>query len=53
MYETDLTGSQWKFIQEIVPDTRRRKHSLRLIINALLYLAKSGCQWRPVAAVAE
>ena len=29
-----------------MPDTRRRKHSLRLIINALLYLTKSGCQWR-------
>ena len=46
MYETDLTDSQWQVIQEIVPDTRRRKHSLRLIINALLYLTKSGCQWR-------
>ncbi|MFD1467618.1 transposase [Hymenobacter caeli] len=29
-----------------MPDTRRRKHSLRLIINALLYWTKSGCQWR-------
>ena len=29
-----------------MPDTRRRKHSLRLIINALLYLTKNGCQWR-------
>ena len=46
MYETDLTDSQWQVIQEILPDTRRRKHSLRLIVNALLYLTKSGCQWR-------
>jgi putative transposase len=29
-----------------VPDTRRRKHSLRLIVNALLYFNKSRCQWR-------
>ena len=29
-----------------MPDTRRRKYSLRLIVNALLYLTKSGCQWR-------
>ena len=46
MYETDLTDFQWQVIQEILPDTRRRKHSLRLIVNALLYLTKSGCQWR-------
>jgi len=44
MYETDLTDSQWQVIQEILPDTRRRKHSLRLIVNALLYWTKSGCQ---------
>ncbi len=46
MYETDLTDFQWQVIQEILPDTRRRKHSLRLIVNALLYWTKSGCQWR-------
>ncbi len=46
MYETDLTDFQWQVIQEILPDTRRRKYSLRLIVNALLYLTKSGCQWR-------
>ena len=46
MYETALTDFQWPVIEEIVPDTRRRKHSLRLIVNALLYLTKSGCQWR-------
>ena len=46
MYETDLTDFQWQVIQEVLPDTRRRKYSLRLIVNALLYLTKSGCQWR-------
>ena len=46
MYETDLTDFQWQVIQETLPDTRRRKYSLRLIVNALLYLTKSGCQWR-------
>ena len=46
MYETDLTDSQWQVIQKLLPDTRRRKHLLRLIVNALLYCTKSGCQWR-------
>ena len=44
LYETDLTDSQWPVIQEILPDTRRRKHSLRLIVNAWLYWTKNGCQ---------
>jgi putative transposase len=46
MYETDLTDFQWQVIQEMLPNTRRRKYPLRLIVNALLYLTKSGCQWR-------
>ena len=40
MYETDLTDFQWQVIQEVLPDTRRRKYSLRVIVNALLYLTK-------------
>jgi len=36
MYKTDLTDFQWQVIEEVMPDTRRRKHSIRLIINALL-----------------
>ena len=36
MYETDLIDFQWPVIEEIVPDTRRRKHSLRLIVNGIV-----------------
>ncbi|WP_159451971.1 transposase [Hymenobacter roseosalivarius] len=28
-----------------MPTKRHRKCGLRLILNALLYLKKSGCQW--------
>ena len=41
-----LTDSQWEVVQKIIPERRRRKHSLRLIVNALLYVVKTGCQWR-------
>ena len=34
--KTDLTDFQWQVIEEILPDTRRQKHSLRLTVNALL-----------------
>ena len=49
IYETDLTDFQCQVNQEILPDTGRRKHSLRLIVNALLYWTKSDCQWRLLA----
>ena len=46
MYPTDLTNSQWKVIKNILDDGRKRKYSLRSILNALLYIDKTGCQWR-------
>jgi len=44
-YPTDLTDSQWSKIAKFFT-IRKRKHPLREIINALLYIAKSGIQWR-------
>lgn len=46
MYPTDLTDSAWQVIQDSLADKRKRKHSLRSIFNALLYVTKTGCQWR-------
>ena len=47
MYETDLTEPQWQVIKNHLPNiNRKRKNSLRDILNAILYLNKTGCQWR-------
>jgi putative transposase len=47
MYETDLTEAQWQVIKNHLPNiNRKRKNSLREILNAILYLNKTGCQWR-------
>lgn len=49
MYLTDLTDSQWQAIQQTLPiqmRQRKRKYSLRLIINAILYVTKGGIPWR-------
>ena len=46
MYSTSLTDSQWQIIQVYLPLQRRRKYCLRQVVDALLYLLKSGCQWR-------
>lgn len=45
-YPTDLTDIQWQFIEKILDDKRKRQHDLRIIWNAILYLVKTGCQWR-------
>jgi putative transposase len=45
-YPSDLTDSQWQFIEKILNDRRKRQHNLRGIWDAILYLVKSGCQWR-------
>jgi putative transposase len=49
-YPSDLTDEQWKLIEPLLPPAmpggRPRKHALRDIFNALLYLNRSGCSWR-------
>lgn len=48
-YPTDLTDKQWALVEPLLPkETRGRKpvHPRREMLNALLYLARTGCQWR-------
>ena len=50
-YPTDLTDEQWELLRPQVEKPAshggtRRKHPLREVVNALLYVAKTGCQWR-------
>ena len=46
-YSTNLTDKQWQVIEKIInPQERQRKHPLREIMDAILYINKTGCQWR-------
>ncbi|WP_328709109.1 transposase [Microbispora hainanensis] len=49
-YPSDLTDAQWEQIQPLLPapnmDGRPEKHPRREIVNAILYLVRSGCPWR-------
>ena len=45
-YPTDLTNSQWQIIKSSFNWQRKRRHSLRRVLDAVLYLVKTGCQWR-------
>lgn len=47
MYPTNLTDAQWNNIKHYLDKSgRKRKFSLRSIWNALMYIVKTGCQWR-------
>jgi len=49
-YPSDLTDEQWAKLQPHLPPPARRgsprRVNLREILNALLYLSRTGCQWR-------
>ena len=48
-YSTNLTDKRWQVIEKIInTQERKRKHSLRNIMNAILYLLKTGCLWRMI-----
>jgi len=49
-YSSDLSTKQWNHIKHLFPNENRGKHfqehSKRILVNAVLYIVKTGCQWR-------
>lgn len=48
-FSSDLSDSQWALLEPLLPPAALRgrpRTPLRLIMNALFYMAKTGCQWR-------
>jgi len=48
-YGTDLNDRQWALIEHIFKSNKGAnlaKHDKRDLVNAVLYLVKTGCQWR-------
>ena len=49
-YPTDLTDAQWEKLSSFLPTAEPLgsplKWEMYLIINAIFYVVKSGCQWR-------
>jgi|TARA_B100000315_G_scaffold248725_1_gene278920 transposase len=49
-YASDLTDGEWNLIAPLLPPARRlgrpRTTELREVVNAILYMARTGCQWR-------
>lgn len=50
-YSTDLTDAQWAIIEPLIPPTksvskgRPRTVCMREVVNTMLYLNRTGCQW--------
>jgi transposase len=49
-YASDTTDPEWTVIEPYLPPAaacgRPRAHDLRDVVNAIFYVAQSGCQWR-------
>ena len=49
-YPSDLTDDQWALLEPVfnAPGKRGRQHAddLRTVVDAMLYVAQTGCQWR-------
>jgi putative transposase len=49
-YPSDLTSDQWEVVKDLIPAPqpggRPAKYQRREILNSLLYVTRTGCQWR-------
>jgi putative transposase len=48
-YPSDVTDEQWVLVEALIPvypGGRPRKTSVRDVLDAILYLLRTGCQWR-------
>ena len=48
-YPSDLSDGQWRIIQQVLPKWNGRGRPpicRRWVVNAILYVARTGCQWR-------
>ena len=51
-YASDMTEEEWKVLAPLIPKRKRigrpREVDLRSVVNAILYILATGCQWRAI-----
>ena len=51
-YPSDLTDEEWALAEPLIPPGKRgggrRTVSMREVMNGLLYILSTGCQWRAI-----
>jgi transposase len=49
-YPSDLTDDEWALVKPLIPPAkhggRRRTVMLREVVNGVMYMLSTGCQWR-------
>lgn len=49
-YPSDLTDAEWRILEPLIPPAkeggRPRTTDMREVINAIVYVDRTGCQWR-------
>ena len=51
-YPSDLTNEEWQLIEPLIPPGKsgggKRTVVMREVVNGLMYILSTGCQWRAV-----
>ena len=52
-YPSDLTDEEWTLVEPLIAPAKRggnRRHVIvREVVNGLMYILSTGCQWRAIA----
>ena len=51
-YPSDLTDGEWQLVEPLIPPGKsgggRRTVNMREVVNGLMYVLSTGCQWRAI-----
>ena len=51
-YPSDLTDAEWAHVESLIPPAKRggnrRQVDVREVVNGLMYVLSTGCQWRAI-----
>jgi transposase len=51
-YPSDVTDEEWALVEKAIPPAKRggnkRTVNIREIVNGLMYILSTGCQWRAI-----
>jgi transposase len=49
-YPSDLTDEEWRHVEPLIPPGKgfMRRINVREVINGIMYILSTGCQWRAI-----
>ena len=51
-YPSDLTDAEWGLVEPLIPPGKtgggKRTVNMREVVNGLMYILSTGCQWRAI-----